>query len=196
MDFRRRNSVEGDWRASWRAMESAYERGRARAIGVSNFDKADFTQLLAFARLGPHAHKARAELGLNHQVSISLSLSLERERFERDSMRLSLSALCVCFVFFFTTRNFSPQISLEKDSFDFGGGELDGPIRTFRSFQRLARVLFHLRRLSIVQSPFSQSHAILKHQVVQSWMDPYRQDRALRETLRPLSIANFKALEF
>lgn len=49
-----RDSVEGDWRSSWRAMEDAYRRNQVRAIGVSNFDIQALTELLNFAEIRPH----------------------------------------------------------------------------------------------------------------------------------------------
>lgn len=42
------------WRASWRALEDAYEEGSVAAIGVSNFDVDDMTEVLAMARISPH----------------------------------------------------------------------------------------------------------------------------------------------
>ena len=44
----------GTWRESWRAMESLYERGLIRALGVSNFSPEELRELLSMARIGPH----------------------------------------------------------------------------------------------------------------------------------------------
>ena len=44
----------GTWRDSWRALETLYERGEVRAIGVSNFDVSEFDELLALAKVKPH----------------------------------------------------------------------------------------------------------------------------------------------
>lgn len=44
----------GTWRESWRALEALHEQGKARAIGVSNFDERELAQLLAVARVRPH----------------------------------------------------------------------------------------------------------------------------------------------
>lgn len=49
-----RDSVDGDWRSSWRAMEDAYRRNQVRAIGISNFDLQELTELLNFAEIRPH----------------------------------------------------------------------------------------------------------------------------------------------
>jgi len=45
---------EGTWRESWRALESLYEQGQVRALGVSNFSPDELQQLLGFARTPPH----------------------------------------------------------------------------------------------------------------------------------------------
>ena len=45
---------EGTWRDSWRALETLYDAGQTRAIGVSNFSPEDLRQLLAHARIRPH----------------------------------------------------------------------------------------------------------------------------------------------
>lgn len=47
-------TASGTWRDSWRAMETLYERGEARAIGVSNFDANELKELLGMARVRPH----------------------------------------------------------------------------------------------------------------------------------------------
>ena len=44
----------GTWRTAWRALERAYAEGRARAIGVSNFDASLLAELLEFASVAPH----------------------------------------------------------------------------------------------------------------------------------------------
>lgn len=44
----------GTWRESWRALEALYERGQARAIGVSNFSPDELRELLGMARVQPH----------------------------------------------------------------------------------------------------------------------------------------------
>jgi diketogulonate reductase-like aldo/keto reductase len=44
---------EGTWQDSWRALEALHADGKARAIGVSNFDEADLTTLARFATVEP-----------------------------------------------------------------------------------------------------------------------------------------------
>lgn len=44
----------GTWQDSWRALEELYDEGKVRAIGVSNFDEAEFKTLLRVARVRPH----------------------------------------------------------------------------------------------------------------------------------------------
>lgn len=46
--------AEGTWRDSWRALESLYERGEVRAIGVSNFGADELKELIGLARVKPH----------------------------------------------------------------------------------------------------------------------------------------------
>lgn len=47
----------------WRAMEEMYEQGRARAIGVSNFEVADIESLVSAARLKPQVNQIRLFAG-------------------------------------------------------------------------------------------------------------------------------------
>jgi len=44
---------EGTWQDSWRALEALHADGKARAIGVSNFDENDLTTLSRFATVEP-----------------------------------------------------------------------------------------------------------------------------------------------
>ena len=53
-----RNTVEGDWRDSWRAMEAAYDEGKVKAIGVSNVSPREVDELMQFARIKPHIIQA------------------------------------------------------------------------------------------------------------------------------------------
>lgn len=45
--------VKGKFKDSWRAMEEIYESGRAKAIGVSNFQKHHIEELLTTAKIKP-----------------------------------------------------------------------------------------------------------------------------------------------
>jgi diketogulonate reductase-like aldo/keto reductase len=44
----------GTWRDSWRALETLYERGEARAIGVSNLGVDELNELFKVAKVRPH----------------------------------------------------------------------------------------------------------------------------------------------
>lgn len=44
---------EGTWKDSWRALEELYDAGKARAIGVSNFDVSQLSELRQWARVQP-----------------------------------------------------------------------------------------------------------------------------------------------
>lgn len=44
--------VEGN-RAAWKALEDAYEAGKLKAIGISNFQIADIERLLETAKIKP-----------------------------------------------------------------------------------------------------------------------------------------------
>jgi len=46
--------VQGTWRDSWRAMETAYRQGLVRAIGISNFNLDELRHLQDFAAIKPH----------------------------------------------------------------------------------------------------------------------------------------------
>lgn len=49
-------------REAWRALESAYEAGKLRAIGVSNFEKADLDNLLASCSVKPMVNQILAHI--------------------------------------------------------------------------------------------------------------------------------------
>lgn len=46
--------VSGAWKESWRALESLYNEGLVRAIGVSNFDRVLLSELWGWAKVKPH----------------------------------------------------------------------------------------------------------------------------------------------
>lgn len=72
----------GDYHGAWRAMEEAYEAGKLRAIGVSNFDAIRLIDMCALARIKPMvnqvethpfwqqvpAHNVMFELGVVHEA--------------------------------------------------------------------------------------------------------------------------------
>lgn len=49
--------------AVWKAIEEAYEAGKLRAIGVSNFEIRDIENLLSQGRTVPHANQIRVHIG-------------------------------------------------------------------------------------------------------------------------------------
>jgi diketogulonate reductase-like aldo/keto reductase len=49
-------------REAWRAMEAAYEAGKLRAIGVSNFERADLDNLLDGASVKPMVNQILAHV--------------------------------------------------------------------------------------------------------------------------------------
>ena len=48
-------------RAVWRALEDAYEAGKVRAIGLSNFEETDIENILSSARIAPMVNLTRSE---------------------------------------------------------------------------------------------------------------------------------------
>lgn len=61
-DFRGRDYSEGN-RAAWRALEEAYQAGKLRAIGVSNFLNEDIDSILETATVAPHANQLLVHVG-------------------------------------------------------------------------------------------------------------------------------------
>jgi diketogulonate reductase-like aldo/keto reductase len=55
-DFRGGDYAEGNLQA-WRALEEAYQAGKARAIGVSNFLQADLENILKSGSVAPHVNQ-------------------------------------------------------------------------------------------------------------------------------------------
>ncbi len=49
--------------AVWKAMEEAYEEGRLRAIGVSNFNEADLDNILTHGRVKPAVNQIQVHIG-------------------------------------------------------------------------------------------------------------------------------------
>jgi diketogulonate reductase-like aldo/keto reductase len=48
---------------AWRAMEEVHDDGRARAIGVSNFDVRDIESLVGASRVKPHVNQIKFYVG-------------------------------------------------------------------------------------------------------------------------------------
>lgn len=62
-DFREgEHFFEGNLEA-WQALEEAYEAGKLRAIGVSNFERADLDNLLDHGRIAPMVNQVLAHIG-------------------------------------------------------------------------------------------------------------------------------------
>ena len=61
-DFRGGDYAEGN-REAWRALEDAYDAGKLRSIGVSNFTEPDLENVLAAARVAPHVNQLLVHAG-------------------------------------------------------------------------------------------------------------------------------------
>ncbi|MFD7025470.1 aldo/keto reductase [Promicromonospora sukumoe] len=61
-DFRGGDYAEGN-RAAWRALEEAYDAGRLRSIGVSNFEQDDVEDILVSARVAPQVNQLLVHAG-------------------------------------------------------------------------------------------------------------------------------------
>lgn len=48
---------DSDYIDTWKAMEKVFEKGKAKAIGISNFSKSELDRLLASAKVTPAAHQ-------------------------------------------------------------------------------------------------------------------------------------------
>lgn len=62
-DFRGADPCFTGNREAWRALEDAYQAGKLRAIGVSNFLQADLENLLAGCRVAPMVNQVLAHIG-------------------------------------------------------------------------------------------------------------------------------------
>lgn len=61
-DFRGGDYAEGN-REAWRALEAAYEAGKLRSIGVSNFLQQDLENILAHSTVVPHVNQLLVHAG-------------------------------------------------------------------------------------------------------------------------------------
>ncbi|CAM5235551.1 aldo/keto reductase [Streptomyces violaceorubidus] len=61
-NFRGGDYAEGN-RAAWRALEEAYQSGRIRFIGVSNFQQEDLENVLRDAKVVPHVNQLLVHAG-------------------------------------------------------------------------------------------------------------------------------------
>ncbi|MGD7732919.1 aldo/keto reductase [Propionibacteriaceae bacterium G57] len=61
-DFRGGDYAEGN-REAWRALEDAYKAGKARAIGVSNFEQADIENILESSTVAPQVNQLLVHVG-------------------------------------------------------------------------------------------------------------------------------------
>lgn len=64
--------VEGN-RAAWRALEDAYEAGKLRAIGVSNFQEVDLENLAGGCRIRPMVNQVLAHISNTPEALIATS---------------------------------------------------------------------------------------------------------------------------
>lgn len=58
----------GDYYGTWRAMEKALKEGKVRAIGVSNFDIARFTDLALFNEIAPAVNQLQANVYMQQRA--------------------------------------------------------------------------------------------------------------------------------
>ena len=61
-DFRGGDYAEGN-REAWRALEDAYNAGKLRSIGVSNFEQHDLENILADCTVAPHVNQLLVHVG-------------------------------------------------------------------------------------------------------------------------------------
>jgi diketogulonate reductase-like aldo/keto reductase len=61
-DFRGGDHAEGN-REAWRALENAYEAGKLRSIGVSNFERRDLENILQACTVPPHVNQLLVHAG-------------------------------------------------------------------------------------------------------------------------------------
>ncbi|MBE9372867.1 aldo/keto reductase [Saccharopolyspora sp. HNM0983] len=61
-DFRGGDYADGN-REAWRALENAYETGKLRSIGVSNFERKDLDNILATCTVPPHVNQLLVHVG-------------------------------------------------------------------------------------------------------------------------------------
>ena len=59
----------GDVKGSWKAMEELYEAGKIRAIGVSNFDPEQLSELMAYAKIKPVINQIETHVFLQENNS-------------------------------------------------------------------------------------------------------------------------------
>jgi diketogulonate reductase-like aldo/keto reductase len=61
-DFRGGDYAEGN-REAWRALEDAYQAGKLRSIGVSNFEQHDLENILSSSTVTPHVNQLLVHAG-------------------------------------------------------------------------------------------------------------------------------------
>ncbi|MQY22721.1 aldo/keto reductase [Nocardia macrotermitis] len=61
-DFRGGDYAEGN-REAWRALENAYQAGKLRSIGVSNFEQPDLDNILSTCTITPHVNQLLVHAG-------------------------------------------------------------------------------------------------------------------------------------
>ncbi|MBE3000444.1 aldo/keto reductase [Nocardiopsis sp. HNM0947] len=69
-DFRGGDYAEGN-RQAWRALEEAYQAGKLRSIGVSNFEQHDLDNTLATCTVAPHVNQILAHVANTPEELIS-----------------------------------------------------------------------------------------------------------------------------
>ncbi len=59
----------GDVKGSWKAMEELYEAGKIKAIGVSNFEPEQLTELMTYAKIKPVINQIETHVFFQEQIS-------------------------------------------------------------------------------------------------------------------------------
>ena len=59
----------GDVKGSWKAMEELYEAGKIKAIGISNFEPEQLTELLTYAKIKPVINQIETHVFFQEHVS-------------------------------------------------------------------------------------------------------------------------------
>lgn len=90
--FGHENLIPTDIPSTWKAMETLYDSGKARAIGVSNFSTKKLGDLLQYARIPPAANQVECHPSW-HQTKL-------REFCKSKGIHLSVRPYMILWVIF------------------------------------------------------------------------------------------------